>query len=351
MSMEQIQNRVAQLTAIQKIEMADAPMPKAGPGEVVVKTEYCGICGSDMHFYTHGSIGKKVAPFPFILGHECSGYVAELGEGVTTLKVGDRVALEPGVPCGRCELCREGLYNLCPDVRFMAAPPFDGALQSYLAHPADLCFRLLDSMTMQEGAMLEPLAVGMHAAKRGGVTMGQSVCILGSGTIGIMTLLACKALGATRIVVSDLIESRLESAKAFGADVVVNPREQDLEAAVMELTGGAGCDVVFETAGSPHTMVDTWKYVRRGGVITLVGNITADVSYSFLEISRKEVDIRPVFRYRNLYPMLIEAVASGKIDLSGIRPREFPFEESDAAFRYTANNAQEVIKTLIRVSE
>ena len=128
MSMEQIQNRVARLTAIQKIEMADAPMPKAGPGEVVVKTEYCGICGSDMHFYTHGSIGKKVAPFPFILGHECSGYVAELGEGVTTLKVGDRVALEPGVPCGRCELCREGLYNLCPDVRFMAAPPFDGAL-------------------------------------------------------------------------------------------------------------------------------------------------------------------------------------------------------------------------------
>ena len=146
--MEQIQNRVARLTAIQKIEMADAPMPKAGPGEVVVKTEYCGICGSDMHFYTHGSIGKKVAPFPFILGHECSGYVAELGEGVTTLKVGDRVALEPGVPCGRCELCREGLYNLCPDVRFMAAPPFDGALQNYLAHPADLCFRLPDSMTM-----------------------------------------------------------------------------------------------------------------------------------------------------------------------------------------------------------
>lgn len=251
MSMEQIQNRVAQLTAIQKIEMADAPMPKAGPGEVVVKTEYCGICGSDMHFYTHGSIGKKVAPFPFILGHECSGYVAELGEGVTTLKVGDRVALEPGVPCGRCELCREGLYNLCPDVRFMAAPPFDGALQSYLAHPADLCFRLLDSMTMQEGAMLEPLAVGMHAAKRGGVTMGQSVCILGSGTIGIMTLLACKALGATRIVVSDLIESRLESAKAFGADVVVNPREQDLEAAVMELTGGAGATSCSRRRAAP----------------------------------------------------------------------------------------------------
>ena len=110
MSMEQIQNRVARLTAIQKIEMADAPMPKAGPGEVVVKTEYCGICGSDMHFYTHGSIGKKVAPFPFILGHECSGYVAELGEGVASLKVGDRVALEPGVPCGKCALCREGLY-------------------------------------------------------------------------------------------------------------------------------------------------------------------------------------------------------------------------------------------------
>lgn len=349
--MENQVNRIAQLIAEQKIEMAVEPMPIASPGEVVVKIEYCGICGSDMHFYQHGRIGKKVAPFPFVLGHECSGYVAQLGEGVTTLAVGDRVALEPGVPCGKCEFCRNGLYNLCPDMRFMAAPPYNGALKNYLTHPADMCFKLPESMTMQEGAMLEPLAVGMHAAKRGDVTMGKSVCILGSGTIGIMTLLAAKALGATKIIISDLVDNRLSKAKQFGADIVVNPQNQDLEQIVMEATDGQGCDIVFETAGSPYTMVDTWKYVKRGGVITVVGNISQEVPYSFLEISRREVDIRPVFRYRNIYPLLIEAVSAGKIDLSGIAPREFPFSQSDEAFQYTGNNAQDVIKTLIKVSD
>lgn len=343
-------NRKAQLVEIGRIEMADCPMPKAGPGEVVVKIEYCGICGSDVHFYRFGSIGKKVAPLPFILGHECSGVVTELGEGVTSLQIGDRVALEPGVPCGTCEMCRKGRYNLCPDVHFMAAPPYDGALRNYLAHPANMCFKLPDTMTFQEGAMLEPLAVGMHAATRGEVSLGKSVCILGGGTIGIMTLLSCKALGASTAIVSDLFQNRLESALKFGATAAVNPNEQNLEEVVMEATNGQGCDVVFETAGSPYTMAETWKYVKRGGVIVAVGNIAKDTSYPFLEISRKEVDIRPVFRYCNNYPLIMEAVNSGRIDLKQINPREFPFEESDAAFRYTVDNAQEVIKTLIHVA-
>lgn len=344
-----MKNRMAQLTAIGSIRLTDCPMPQAAPGHVVVQVHYCGICGSDVHFFSHGCIGKKVAPFPFILGHECAGVVTEVGEGVAGLQIGDRVALEPGVPCGKCELCRTGRYNLCPDVRFMAAPPYDGALRSYLSHPADLCFKLPDAMTLQEGAMLEPLAVGMHAATRGGVKLGDRVCILGSGTIGIMTMLACKALGASQIFISDLFDSRLESAKRFGADVTVNPQSEDLEQAVLAATGGRGCDVVFETAGSPHTMKDTWKYAARGGVIVVVGNIAQDTPYPFLEISRKEVDIRPVFRYCNNYPLIIEAVTTGRVDLSGIAPREFPFDQSQEAFDYTVNHAQDVIKTLIRV--
>ena len=346
-----MKNRKAQLVEVGRIEMADCPPAAAGPGEVVVKIEYCGICGSDVHFYRFGSIGKKVAPLPFILGHECSGTVVELGEGVTTLQIGDRVALEPGVPCGTCEMCRTGKYNLCPDVRFMAAPPYDGALRSYLAHPANMCFKLPDTMTFQEGAMLEPLAVGMHAAERGEISLGKSVCILGGGTIGIMTLLSCKALGASKAVVSDLFDSRTETAVRFGADRGVNPQKENLEEVVMDLTGGEGCDVVFETAGSPYTMAETWKYVKRGGLIVCVGNIAKETSYPFLELSRKEVDIRTVFRYRNNYPLLIEAVRTGKIDLKSICPREFPFEQSDAAFRYTVDNAQEVIKTLIHVAD
>ena len=346
-----MENKKAHMTAVGHIELADCPMPKAGPGQVVVKMEYCGICGSDVHFYRQGCIGKKVAPLPFILGHEVSGYVTELGEGVTELQVGDRVALEPGVPCGKCEMCLTGKYNLCPDVEFLAAPPYDGALRKYMAFPAKMCFKISEKMTMQEGAMLEPLAVGMHAAMRGQVSLGKTVCILGSGTIGIMTLLACKAMGATEIIVSDLVDQRLESARRLGATVTANPKEVDVTQAVMEATGGKGCDVVFETAGSPVTMAQTPRYVRSGGVIVVVGNIAQDVSYNFLDISRKEVEIRTVFRYRNIYPMIIEAVEKGIIPLKEIAPREFPFEQADEAFQYTITHAQEVIKTLIKVSD
>ena len=339
------------MTAVGRIELADCPMPAAGADEVVVRMEYCGICGSDAHFYKEGRIGKKVAPMPFILGHEVSGYVTECGADVTALQPGDRVALEPGVPCGKCELCLTGKYNLCPDVHFLAAPPYDGALRKFMAFPAKMCFKLPDDMTMQEGAMLEPLAVGMHAARRGGVGLGKSVCILGSGTIGIMTLLACKAMGATEIIVSDLVGHRLESAKRLGATVTANPKEVDVTEAVLQATGGKGCDVVFETAGSPVTMSQTGRYVKSGGVIVVVGNIAQDVSYNFLEISRKEVEIRTVFRYRNIYPLAIEAVEKGYIDLKAIEPKEFPFEQADEAFQYTITHAQEVIKTLIKVSD
>lgn len=345
------ENRMAQLTEIGKIELADCARPSPAHGEVLVKIEYCGVCGSDVHFYRFGKIGKKEAPFPFILGHECSGVVVEKGEGVDTLEVGDRVALEPGVPCGVCKMCREGLYNLCPDVHFMAAPPYNGALRKYLTHPADMCFRLPENMSFQDGAMLEPLAVGMHAARRGEVSYGKSVCILGGGTIGLMTLLCCKAMGAKTIILSDLFENRRESALEFGATAVVDPNSEDLEQVVMQATNGEGCDIVFETAGSPYTMSQTWRYACRGGCIVVVGNIGGDTAFPFLEISRKEVDIRPVFRYRNIYPLLIKAVTDGDIDLSGVKPKEFPFEQSDEAFRYTVENAREVIKTLIKVSD
>ena len=207
----------------------EEPMPQAGSGQVVVKMEYCGICGSDMHFFQNGAIGPRKAPPDFVLGHECAGTVVEVGEGVQTLKVGDRVALEPGVPCGHCEFCMTGKYNLCPDVHFMAAamPPTDGALREYMAYPEKWCFKLPDNVSTLEGAMIEPLAVGMHAAVRGEVSMGKTVAIIGVGTIGFMTMLACKAMGASKIIVSDALENRLEIARQFGADVTINAKTED----------------------------------------------------------------------------------------------------------------------------
>lgn len=311
------------------------------------------ICGSDMHFFQNGAIGTRKAPPDFILGHESAGTVIEVGKDVTTLKVGDRVALEPGVPCGKCQYCKSGKYNLCPDVHFLAAakPPTNGALRNYFAYPAEWCFKLPDNVSTMEGTMLEPLSVGMHAAGRGGAELGKTALIIGVGTIGYMTMLACKAMGVSKIIVSDALENRLALALQHGADYAINVKNEDAVEKVMEYTDGEGCDIVFETAGSPVTLASTWKYVKTAGVIVNVGNASGEIPFVFGELARKEVDIRSVWRYRNIYPIAIEAVRTGKIDLKHIEPAMFPFEKSQEAFEYAFEHRSEVLKTIIQVTE
>ena len=196
--------KVVYLTEPGKMEIAEEPRPEVTPGHVVVKIEYNGICGSDVHFFKDGRVGDCVLRDKFVLGHEVSGTVVEVGEGVTHLKVNDRVALEPGYACGKCEFCKSGRYNLCPEMKFFAAPPDAGALKEYVSHPADMCFKLPENVSTMEGALVEPLAVGLHATGLGGVSLGQSAVILGAGCIGLVTLLSAKARGASRVIVADL---------------------------------------------------------------------------------------------------------------------------------------------------
>ena len=177
-----------------------------------MKLEYVGICGSDLHYYEHGRIGNYIVEPPFVLGHEPGGTVVEVGKNVTHLKAGDRVALEPGKTCGHCEFCRTGRYNLCPDVIFFATPPVDGVFQEYIAHEAALCFKLPDNVSTMEGALIEPLAVGFHAARQGGAHMGQTAVVTGAGCIGLVSMMALKALGVTTVYVVDIMEKRLEKA-------------------------------------------------------------------------------------------------------------------------------------------
>ncbi len=348
-----MKNRMMRMPEKGHLVEVEEEMPKAKGNEVLVRIEYCGICGSDMHFFQNGAIGTRKAPPDFILGHECAGTVMETGENVKTLKAGDRVALEPGVPCGKCEFCRKGKYNLCPEVHFMAAamPPADGALRQYMAYPEEWCFKLPEHVSSLEGCMIEPLAVGMHAARRGEVELGKTVCIIGVGTIGFMTMLACKAMGAGKIIVSDALPNRLSMAGKMGADVALNAKEEDVEARVLEETGGLGCDIVFEAAGSPYTLADTWKYVKRGGVIVNVGNAGGEVPYLFGELARKEADIRHVWRYRHIYPAAIEAVSKGAIRLKDINPTIFPFEKSQEAFEFAFEQRNKVLKTVIKMFE
>jgi len=344
--------RGAFMRGLDKMIIKEIPKPTAGPGNVVVSVEYVGICGSDVHYYHSGRVGAYVVDLEhdYMLGHECAGTVVEVGEGVTELKVGDRVALEPGVTDGTCEFCKEGLYNLCPDVQFLATPPVPGCNEEFIEHPASYCFKLPDNVSTREGALIEPLSVGFHAANQGNVQVGDTCVILGSGCIGLMTMLSCKAHGAGKIIISDLVDARLNKAKELGADYVINSGKCDAMAEIMKLTDGKGADRVFETAGAPVTIAQTPFLAKRGGTVTLVGISTKEeISYNFAQVMDKELTIKSVFRYRNIYPRAIAAVASGAINVNDVATHEFAFDDIQQAYDEAVNNKVDLVKAVIRV--
>lgn len=342
-------NRAAYMTAVKRIEIRELTVPVPNPAEVVIKVEYVGVCGSDAHFFESGQRKGKDFDLPFILGHECAGTVTQVGDQVTNLKVGDRVCFEPQITCGTCRFCRSGHYNMCPDVKFPSVPPYDGMLRDYVAIPAHLAYRLPDNVSSMEGALIEPLAVGLSAAERGDVALGQNIVILGAGCIGLVTMMACKARGAAKVIVCDLFDKRLDKALELGADVVINAKEEDVMIRVLELTDGVGADVVFETAGNSRTAAQTSDLVRRCGIVVMVGNINGETPYRFMDLMYKESEIRTIYRYRNNFATAIQAVANGNIDVKKIVSHEFDFQDVQAAFENSLYNRQDVIKAVIKL--
>ena len=342
----------AYMRGIEKMVIKEIPVPEIGKKEVLVSLEYVGICGSDVHYFHNGCCGSYKVDLSedYMLGHECAGTIVKVGEEVERLKVGDRVALEPGITCGECEQCKSGHYNLCPDVVFLATPPVQGCNEEYIAFPENMCFKLPDNVSTKEGALIEPLSVGFYASEQGGVKTGDTVVILGSGCIGLVTLLACKAHGAGKIIVADLVEARLQKAIELGATEVINSGKEDALKKIEELTNGRGADVVFETAGSPVTIAQTPFIVRRGGTITLVGiSAKEEITYNFAQIMDKEATIKSVFRYRNIYPKAIAAVSSGAINVKGIVTHEFDLEHIQDAYDEAVNNKTDLVKAVIKV--
>lgn len=330
----------------------EIPKPKAGPGKVVVSLEYVGICGSDQHYFHHGKVGAYLVDLSedYMLGHECAGTIVEAGEGVTSLKVGDKVALEPGITDGTCEYCKEGNYNLCADVVFLATPPVQGCNMEFIEYPQEYCFKLPDHIDTLSGAMIEPLSVGMHAANQAAVKVGDTVVILGAGAIGLTTLLSCKAHGCGVSIVCDLVDSRLEKAKEIGATYVINSGKEDVLKKITELTGEKGADVVFETAGAVPTIKQTVYLAKRGGTVCLVGiSPQSEIEYDFAQVMDKELTIKSVFRYRNIYPRAIAAVASGAIDVKSIVTHIFDFEDIQDAYMEAINNKNDLVKAVVKI--
>ena len=342
--------KVAVMLGIGKMGFEERDIPQPKDDEVLVKLEYVGICGSDLHYYESGAIGDYVVKPPFVLGHEPGGTVVEVGKNVTHLKVGDRVALEPGKTCGHCEFCKTGRYNLCPDVVFFATPPVDGVFQEYVAHEAGLCFKLPDNVSTMEGALIEPLAVGFHAARQGGAQAGQVAVVTGAGCIGLVSMMALKAMGVSRVYSVDVMDKRLDKALELGADGVINGSREDAVKKVMELTGGMGCDLVIETAGTEITTRQAVQMTKKGATIVLVGySKTGEIKMPISLALDKELTFKTVFRYRHIYPMAIDAVASGRVNLKGIVTNEFALDDIQEAMDESVNNKADIVKAVVKI--
>ncbi|MFA9465884.1 MAG: NAD(P)-dependent alcohol dehydrogenase [Velocimicrobium sp.] len=342
--------KVAVMEGIGKMGYIERPIPEPKENEVLVKLEYVGICGSDLHFYEQGRIGDIIVKAPFVLGHEPAGKVIEVGKDVRHLKVGDRVALEPGKTCGHCSFCKEGKYNLCPDVVFFATPPVDGVFQEYVAHEAALCFKLPENVSTLEGALIEPLAVGFHAANQGKAHLGQTAVVFGSGCIGLVSMMALKAEGVSNVIVVDVVQKRLDKALELGATVAINSMNTDPVEEILKLTNGRGADLAIETAGMEITTNQAIHVLRKGSIIVLVGyGKTGKINTEMSLALDKEITFKTVFRYRHIYPMAINAVASGKVNLKGLVSNIFDFDDIQNAMDESVHNKAEVVKSVVKI--
>ena len=351
-----MKNSEAILVTPKHFEIQECPIPEPKENEILLKVEYVGMCGSDIHGFEFGPFIPPKDPNQKIgLGHEVAGEVAAVGSKVTKFKVGDKVLIEPGVPDNTCDYCRTGRYNICPSVDFMATQPnYKGALTQYMAHPEEWTYHIPEGMTTLEGALVEPAAVGMHAAILGEAKLGKSIVILGAGTIGLMVLQACLSLGATDITVVDVIEKRLELAKKLGAKRVINGKEQDTVAYLRseELYGDHGVELVFECGGSVFLAQQAVQIVARGGKIMMVGTQSKPVPIDFLKINR-EVTIQTSFRYCNNFPQTIEAIATGKFNVKDMVTNIYDYKDVQQACEDAIDPVKktEMIKGVVKVAE
>lgn len=333
-----------------ELSLREIDLPRTlGPGDVRIKIDTVGVCGSDVHYYTHGRIGPFVVKEPMVLGHEAAGTVTEVGPGVASLKPGDRVCMEPGIPDLTSKASKLGLYNVDPSVVFWATPPVHGCLTPEVVHPAGFTFKLPDNVSFAEGAMVEPFAVGLQAAVKARIQPGDFAVVIGAGPIGIMAALAALAGGCSRVLISDLLPEKLAIAERYPGITGVNIRETKLADAVAEATGGWGADVVFEASGSPRAYPGIFDAVRPGGCLVVIGMPVEPVAVDLVAAAAKEVRIETVFRYANVYDRAIAMIASGKVDLKPLISHTYGFEDSIAAFERAAEGRPADVKLQIRL--
>ena len=322
-----------------------------GPRDVRIKIHTVGICGSDVHYYQHGSIGPFIVREPMILGHEAAGTVTEIGKDVKLLKVGDRVCMEPGIPDPNSKASRLGIYNLDPAVRFWATPPVHGCLRPSVVHPADFTFKLPDNVGFAEGAMVEPLAVGMHAATKAQVKPGDVAVVIGAGPIGMVTTLAALAAGCSRVYLADVQQPKLDLAGTLvpGAIVPVNVKNQKLTDVLRAATDGWGADIVFEASGDARAAAGVFEPLCPGGRVVFIGMPGEPVPIDIVAAQVKEARIETIFRYAHVYPRALALMGSGKINVKPLITNRFPFNDSIKAFDFASHMPANGVKAQIEL--
>lgn len=331
-----------------RLSLRDIDLPgDLGPDDVRVKIHNVGVCGSDVHYYTHGKIGPFVVTEPMVLGHEASGTICEIGANVSHLKVGDRVCMEPGIPDPASRAAKLGIYNVDPAVRFWATPPVHGCLTPEVVHPAAYTYRLPDNVSFAEAAMVEPFAIGLQSALRARIQPGDIAVVTGAGPIGMMTALAALAGGCARVLVTDFAQPKLDLIGAYDGIETVNLSETTARTRITEMTDGWGADVVFECSGAAAALLDVANLARPGGAAVLVGMPVDPAPMDIVGMQANELRIETVFRYANIYDRAINLIASGKVDLKPLISATFPFEKSIEAFDRAVEQRPDDVKIQI----
>lgn len=339
------------LTGIRQMELIDAPEPSIKKDDdVLLKTEMVGVCGSDVHYYETGEIGSEVVEFPFIMGHECAATVKAVGSAVTSVKVGDRVAVEPAIVCHNCDQCKQGRENTCRNLRFLGCPgQVEGALCEYIVMPEECCFPIGEKLSFAEAVLCEPLAIGVYAVRQAGLHENSDIAILGAGPIGLSCLVSARAENAKTCYVTEIVKERVEVAKNAGATWVGNPDEEDIVKEILQRQP-AGMDAVFECAGQQETIDEAVELLKPGGKLMLIGiPRTERISVIIEKTRRKEISIINVRRQNNCTQAAIDLVASGKISVDFMATHKFKLEQTQDAFDMVANYRDGVVKALIEL--
>lgn len=332
--------RASVLTSPKTIELQEVAVPEPQPGQVLVRVTAVGVCGSDTHFYETGSIGDIVVQGPIVLGHETAGEIVAVGPGVDSSRVGTRVAVEPQTPCRKCDYCKTGRYHLCRDILFYGAWPVDGSFAEYVIVDDDFAHAVPEEISDEQAALLEPLSVAVHAARRAGVKAGDKVLITGAGPIGVMNVQVAKALGASEVVISDPIAHRRDFALAHGADVALDPTTNGLDDYAEYF------DVYIDASGNARAILPAFPAVKRGGTACLVGMGGDELNVPIAMIQHREITLTGTFRYVNTWPTAIALLASGAVDVEGIVTGRYGLEDVEESLMKAKKDPM-AIKTMV----